>query len=329
VWGILTSSLFTMSERITVLRAGVAMQRNADPRFGTNGAGTVAEWLEHTHQPASVRASFWGPLAISIMNERTETAQAGAFLDALRIAFLGNWHFAALVFPQAGLSEIFADPAAQFIESHGGTIRCGIGVSSLIMEDGKIVLAKLADGSEVRCGAVILAVPHTDAAGLFPDPPGAPEDVVRMAAVPSAPIVSLHLWFKEQFMEQDAVGLIGRTIHWVFRRNRHIAVTISAAYDTVDLSREELVAIAIRELQEVFGPGVGTPYHALAIREKTATLSLTPSVASARPGTVTNVPNLFLAGDWTATRLPATIEGAIRSGEEAARLAAGGTLHMY
>ena len=77
-----------------------------------------AEWLDRTRQPASVRASFWGPLAVSIMNERVETAQAAAFLDALRIAFLGHWHHAALVFPQAGLSSIFADPATRVSSKH-------------------------------------------------------------------------------------------------------------------------------------------------------------------------------------------------------------------
>jgi squalene-associated FAD-dependent desaturase len=319
VWGILTSSLFSFSERIAVLRAGIAMQRNADTRFTKEGEGTVAEWLEHTHQPASVRESFWGPLAVSIMNERVETAQAGAFLDALRIAFLGHWHHAALVFPQAGLSELFAEPATRYIEEHGGVVRCSADVRSLGMENGRVVAVKLADGSELRCRAAILAVPHTGAAALYPDPASVPAELVRMASVPSAPIVSLHLWFREQFMEQDAVGFIGRTIHWVFRRDKHIAVTISAAYDTVDLSKEELTAIAVREMREVFGAKVGTPYHTLAIREKAATLSLTPEAARLRPGVRTPILNLFLAGDWTATGLPATIEGAIRSGEEAAR----------
>jgi squalene-associated FAD-dependent desaturase len=317
-WGILTSSLFSFTERIAVLRAGIAMQRNADKRFSKEGEGTVAEWLKHTHQPASVQASFWGPLAVSIMNERVETAQAGTFLDALRIAFLGHWHHAALVFPQAGLSEIFGEPAVQFIEAHGGLVRCSTEVRALVVENGRVAAVRLADGSDIQCRAAVLAVPHTEAAALFPDPPGSPVEVVRMAGVPSAPVVSLHLWFREQFMEQDAVGLIGRTIHWVFRRANHVAVTISAAYDTVDLSREALVAIAVRELREVFGGDVGTPYHALAIREKAATLSLTPAAARSRPGVQTTLSNLFLAGDWTATGLPATIEGAIRSGEKAA-----------
>jgi uncharacterized protein with NAD-binding domain and iron-sulfur cluster len=83
------------------------------------------------------------------------------------------------------------------------------------------------------------------------------------------------------------------------------------------------VEIAVRELREVFGPRVGTPWHALVIREKRATLSLTPAAATGRPGVRTALPNLFLAGDWTATGLPATIEGAIRSGEHAADLASG------
>jgi hypothetical protein len=175
------------------------------------------------------------------------------------------------------------------------------------------------DGSDVRCRGVILAVPQTEILALYPEGAGVPE-LMRMSQAPGSPIVSLYLWFKDGFMDRDAVGLIGRTIHWVFRKERHVALTISAAYDVVDLTRDELVAIAVRELREVFGPRVGTPYHALVIREKRATLSLTPAAAMARPGARTGVRNLFLSGDWTATGLPATIEGAIRSGETAADL---------
>jgi hydroxysqualene dehydroxylase len=317
LYGILTSSLFTPAERFAVLRAGIAMQSKVPPDL------TIAGWLDRTRQPASVCASFWVPLAVSIMNERVETAQAAAFLDALRIAFLGHWHHAALVFPQGGLSAIFADPATQYIEAHGGSVRCGTGVRTLVTEDGRVTAVRLRDGSTVLCRGAIFAVPHTEIMELYPDCAGAPEQLVRMSQAPGAPIVSLHLWFRDEFMDRDAVGLIGRTIHWVFRKERHIALTISAAYDVVDLTREELVEIAVRELREVFGPRVGTPWHALMIREKQATLSLTPAVAVGRPGTRTALPNLFLAGDWTATGLPATIEGAIRSGEAAADLMAG------
>ena len=317
LYGILTSSLFTRAERLAVLRAGLAMYRAVPADL------TIAAWLDRTRQPASVRSSFWGPLAVSIMNERVETAQAAAFLDALRIAFLGHWHHAALVFPQAGLSAIFADPAIRYIEAHGGCVRCGTGVQMLVTEGGRVTAVRLRDASTIPCRAAILAVPHAEVVELYPKDAGVPEDLLRMSGAPGSPIVSLHLWFREDFMDRDAVGLIGRTIHWVFRKGRHVALTISAAYDVVDMSREEIVAVAVRELREVFGPQVGTPYHSLVIRERRATISLTPAVAAGRPGVRTGSPNLFLAGDWTATGLPATIEGAIRSGEQAADLAAG------
>ncbi len=328
-WGIATSSLFSFTERLAVLRAGIAMQRDADPRFRVDGAGTVAEWLDHTRQPESVRASFWAPLAVSIMNERVETVQAGAFLEALRIAFLGHWHAAALVFPQAGLSRIFAEPAVRCIEAHGGIVRTGTATRSCVVENGRVTAVTLADGSALPCSGVVLAVPHDQAAALMPAAAGAMANVDRMAHAPGSPIVSMHLWFREPFMDQDAVGSIGTTIHWVFRRDRHVAVTISAAHDTVDRTKDELVAIAVADLRAVFGPRVGTPYHALVIRERAATVSLRPDTVLARPGARTALPNLFLAGDWTATGLPATIEGAIRSGEEAARQVAGAAgLHM-
>lgn len=315
--GILTSSLFTPAERLTVLRAGMDLRR------ARRTDETIAGWLDRMGQPASVRASFWGPLAVSIMNAPVETASAATFLDALRIAFLGHWHDAALVFPRADLQSIFGDPAERFVTAHGGTVRCQTGAAAILTEGGRVTAVRLRDGTDLACSGVVLAVPPDAAAALYPAGSPVPDGLLRMAEAPGAPIVSLHLWFREHLMDHEAVGLIGRSIHWVFRRESHYALVISAAYGLVDRSREELVALALEDLRSVFGPGVGEPTHAMVIREKEATVALDPAVAGSRPGCRTPLKNLVLAGDWTATGLPATIEGAIRSGEAAARLLGG------
>ena len=132
-------------------------------------------------------------------------------------------------------------------------------------------------------------------------------------------------------MSEEFVGVIGRRIQWLFNKRRlnnengpgaHVSAVISAAHDFVGRTKEELVKIAVDDLRAVYPKLRETPTHAVVIREKAATYSSNPEVEALRPSQQTSVPNMFLAGDWTATGYPATIEGAILSGERAAHLAA-------
>jgi hypothetical protein len=141
--------------------------------------------------------------------------------------------------------------------------------------------------------------------------------------------VSVHLWFRENFMPHQFLGVIGRTVQWVFNKRMsgtspgpdgHISAVVSAAYDIVGLDNDAIVRIIVQDLRAVYGAAVPDPVHSLVIREKKATISLTPGIETKRPGPLTPVANLFLAGDWTETGYPATIEGAILSGERAADL---------
>jgi squalene-associated FAD-dependent desaturase len=317
-WGIMRSPLFTSSDRYHVLRAGMDIRRSTGADDSPGAGLTIAQWLDLRRQPESTRMAFWIPLAASIMNERVETASAALFLHALHVAFLGHWHHAALVFPEAGLSQIFAEPAARMIETQGGVIRCNADVRQLLMENDIVKGVRLRDGTEIPCRSLILAVPHNRAVELYPSAAERPAGFDEQLPMTVSPIVSMHLWFTQPFMDRDAFGLIGKTVHWAFRKRTHVSLVISAAHDLVGQSQEELVQAALTDLRGVYGKRVGDPYHALVIREKRATVSFTPKTVSRRPGAVTPIPNLFFAGDWTKTGLPATIEGAVRSGEAAA-----------
>jgi len=176
-----------------------------------------------------------------------------------------------------------------------------------------------------------LAVPAAKAVRILPEAHRRPLEALCGPQSAASPIVSIHLWFEQDFMEHQFFGLVGRRVQWVFKRQRStpgsrgslLSTVISAAYDTVGLGTKELVRIALEDLQSVYGPALPKPFHSIVIKEKKATISLTPALESVRPGAQTGVPNLFLAGDWTATGYPATIEGAIISGEKAGDLATG------
>jgi hydroxysqualene dehydroxylase len=316
-WGILRTPLLSMKDRGNLLIAGLALMRaKAEEEIDL----TISQWLDKHRQSAEVRRCFWDPLTMAIMNENADRASAQLFLDALRQAFLGHSRNAALAFPRVGLSSLFAQPARAFIERQGGTVQCQADVRRISLTHGRAAEVLLKNGKALPCSALILAVPASHAIQLVP--PGTVPYLEQIAQAAHSPIIGIHLWMNHQFMRQEVVGLIGRRIQWVFRRDRHLSLVISAAREFVGMTDEELTRVAIEDLRSVFGDMVEPPGHVVVIREKRATFSATPKNVQNRPGAATSVPNLFLAGDWTTTGLPATIEGAILSGQRAARLAA-------
>lgn len=322
--GILLTNLVSFRDKVRLLRAGVTLQ------WGRRSAeGTIEDWLDALGQSDELKRSFWEPLAISIMNEHIARASANVFVHALRRAFLAAWKNAALVLSRVGLSELYGEPAGRFLQSRGASIRLNTDVVGLECQDGSVVAVRLRDGTLVQCRCAILGVPHYRASELVPEA-ARDEVLARMASVPNTPIVSIHLWFKDEFMKHEFVGLIDRRIQWVFNKHgtvggtsasAYVSCVISGAEQYVDRSNDELVRIAVEDLRTLHSR-VGEPVHALVIREKRATFSCTPEAERLRPENTTRLRNLFLAGDWTNTGLPATIEGAVLSGERCARLAA-------
>jgi hydroxysqualene dehydroxylase len=282
---------------------------------------TISEWLADTDQSAEMRRSFWEPLAVSIMNEHIDRASASIFVRALRTAFLGGWHTAALAIPTVGLSELFAEPAREYITGHGGEIRCGARVSSVVQEAGRVSAVDTSSGHRLRCCAVILAVPSSTVESILPHDLREGGFLQGISELPTSPIVSLHLWYDREFMHHGMLGLVDRRVQWLFKRKGYLSAVISAAHEFVGMTNAELANIAQEDLRSVFGAEIGEPRHQLVIREKRATYSSSPHVEGLRPGTTTPLRNLFLAGDWTATGYPATIEGAVVSGEAAAKAA--------
>ncbi len=311
LWGVLRTPLLSVPDRLALLRGGAALRLE---RAESADGMTIAGWLDEHGQPEEVRRCFWEPLAVAIMNERIDRAPARLFLDALRQAFLRHSSDAALVFPRAGLSRLFADPACAFVAKQGGEIRCNADVVRILIAGDGAMEVVLKSGETLRTPVLVLAVPPDRAAALLRGIAEIPD-----GSTPS-PIVSMHLWMNPEFMKQEVLGLIGKRIHWVFRKDRHLSVVISAAHDYVNLGNDELVNIALEDLWQVFGARVPAPSHSVVIREKKATF-LPRDSSQSRPGPRTGVDNLFLAGDWTNTGLPATIEGAILSGQAAAALA--------
>ena len=262
------------------------------------------------------------------MNEDPRIASAQLFERVLRLALFSSPADSRLGIARVGLSECYTAAAAAYIEARGGRVQTGRGVKQLLIAEGACRGVDLGAGEKIEGVPVISAVPWQQLAAVLPSDLLRTEPFFAAAlALRPAPIISINLWFDAPITDLEFVGLRGTTIQWLFDKSRilsandhYVSLVLSGAHEHVSRSKEELLAIALRELGEML-PAVRKAklLHSLVIKERFATFSPSPEAEPLRPPARTPVRGLFLAGDWTATGLPATIEGAVQSGYTAAQ----------
>jgi squalene-associated FAD-dependent desaturase len=297
---------------------------------------TVRQWLVRHGQTPRLIALLWEPLAVAALNQSIDAAAAGSFAQVLSGLFGPGARDSSLGLPRKPLDELYAQPARRFIESHGGEVCCSAParvivrdvVGPTVTEAGPATpaLAVSVGGETIHAANIIIAVPWHALSDVFESAPPALRTVLRRAAaVPSSPIVTVNLWLDRLLPTGPFVGLPGRTFQWMFdkralfgERSSHVAMVASAAEEIVAKSNHEIAALAREELGGAL-PEIRSAVvrRSVVVRERKATFSVAPG-SPERPSTETDVPGLFLAGDWIETRLPATIEGAVVSGHRAA-----------
>jgi len=302
------------------LALAIGMLRLARSRGGPRQAEpTALAWLESIGQPESVIRLFWQPVIESALGESIDLVSLSAARKVAVDGFLAHGEAADLWVPTVPLGTLFGEQLAAWLESCGTTIVTGAAVSSLTRAGDGRVRAVVAAGVEHACDAVVVAVPWRQAARLLPElVPVADE---RLAG---SPITAVHLWFDRDVIDLPHAVLVGRVSQWVFRgevtgERSHCQVVISASRGLFVGDRDGLRDAVVEELRQVFPRGRDARLvEARVVTDPTAVLSVRPGVEDVRPPTRTRIPNLFLAGDWTATGWPSTMEGAVRSGRLAA-----------
>lgn len=305
--------------------AALALSRrlHLDP---AHGMGTVREWLLASGQTPRLITLLWEPLAVAGLNESIDTASAVLFAAALRRMFGGRARDAALGLPRVPMDELYAAPAMQFVESHGGRVRLNAPARIPAAHAGAVSVR----GERLTARALIAAVPWHALPGLFDNGCPALQPVLdAAAATPPSPIVTVNLWLDRPVTDHPFVGLPGRTLQWLFDKRQifgtsssHLSLVGSAAGAVVELPNPDLIELAVNEARAALPRARDAAVRrAVVVRERRATFSVAPSMPP-RPATRTPVAGLFLAGDWIATGLPATIEGAVASGHLAAAAAA-------
>lgn len=317
--GILGWRGLPLRDRLSALRLAPALRAPA----ATSGQ-SVAQWLRAHGQRDGLITAFWEPLAVAALNQPIDQAAAAPFARVLAEMFGPDRTAASLVLPATPLHDMYAEPARLFIERHGGGVRTG--ARARLIADDTGVTGVDVRGERIAATSVVAAVPWHALRTLFAAPPSAlSATIASAAAMASMPIVTVNLWYDRVVMDEPFIGLTGRTVQWVFDKRRvfgekasHLSLVVSAAESLATLTRDELVAIAVREVAEALPAArAATLTRATVVREKQATFSLSPGQPE-RPPNRTPVPGLVLAGDWTDTGLPGTIESAVRSGHAAA-----------
>lgn len=274
---------------------------------------TVADCLD----PADpLWRALWDPLARAVLNTPPGAASARLLWQTLRESFAEGGAGCRPLVARDGLSESFVQPALRHLANHGVEVRFGRRLRALALEAERVALLDFGEERlELRPDErVILALPPGQIQALVPD-----IQVPREAH----PIVNGHFWLDRQVeLPQRSVllGVVGGTAQWIFARGRLVSLTVSAAEDLVDEPAEEITERLWAETARALILPASPVPPARIVKEKRATFAQTPSGVRQRPGAATRWSNLWLAGDWTDTGLPATIEGAIRSGQQAAEL---------
>jgi squalene-associated FAD-dependent desaturase len=253
------------------------------------------------------------PLLLAALNVDPPIGSAGLAGAIVRETLLAGGHACRPLIARDGLSAVLVEPAVKLLQDKGAAVNFGHELHGLEMSGDRLAALKFGGDDTIAIGpddAVVMAVPARPAASLLPG---------LKTPTKFRAIVNAHFRFDPPRDMPPILGVIGGLVEWLFAFPQRLSITISAADRLIDMPREELAQALWRDVCKAGGVSGELPAWQI-VRERRATFEATPEQNALRPGAATSFKNLFLAGDWTDTGLPATIEGSVRSGDRAADL---------
>lgn len=306
-----------------------ALNGDAATEMASLDRKSIPEFLKEMGQTARIQERFWDPFTLAALNDRPEVSSAALFAAVLKEALFSGRKGARIGLPRVGLSELYADAARDFIERKGGQFIMKASVAKLHFRGHEFSEAELEGGRRVSADHILVTSPFTALKKILPEALLYEDPFFSsLGRLSSSPIVAINFWFDREVTDRPFLGLWGTKVHWIFNKGRlfpgqpsYLSLVISGAREELHTPAPALIEAAKRELESVL-PAVRSAkvLRAQVTKEPEATLAPTVGIARFRLPQKTPYKNFFLAGDWTDTGLPATIESAVRSANKAVEL---------
>lgn len=300
----------SFSEKMALGRAMLAVKMQAS-RTDLDTM-TMAEWLAGQHQPPRVIERFWRQVLVSAVNEELEVMSAAQAFQVMRLGFLDRADAYEMGVPLVPLGDLYTSAAWTGLPNVRFHLRHPV---SGIHIEGDRVARVTADAQSLAADFYISALPFDRLSQLLP------QLSVDWPSFAHSPITGVHLWFDRPVTNLPHGTLVDSPIHWFFAsdQGRHLKLVVSASRDLISQTREQVRDLSLAEMKKYLPQAKeATLVDFQVIKEVKATIKAVPGLAGKRPGPRTQFDNLMLAGDWTNTGWPSTMEGAARSGYLAA-----------
>ncbi|HTR37210.1 MAG TPA: hydroxysqualene dehydroxylase HpnE [Bryobacteraceae bacterium] len=308
-------SFLGLADKIAVARGLLAL-RSERERRGDLDRISMLDWLREKRQTEPAIRRFWSQVLVSAINEDLDRMAASHGFQVFWLGFLARSDSYQMGIPAVPLGELYGAEAWKRI----GNVRLHLRapVERLIVENGA-VRGVASQGVARTADYYVSALPFERL------PAVAPEVALDLDGFEHSPITGIHLWFDRSLTQMPHATLLDRTIQWMFNKSegRYLQLVVSASRSLLDMPRADVIALALKELADFF-PRVKEAQleKAHVVKEVRATFSAGAGLEQRRPASATAFPNFFLAGDWTRSGWPATMEGAVRSGYLAAEAVA-------
>ena len=321
----------SLKDKLAIARAISALTLTAQPDTGRS----FQQWCDDHGQTPNAIERFWKPILVSALSEDLDLISVSYAAQVVRES-MKSPAARHMGVPSIPLTDLY-NKAGDYIRARGGQIHFRTSLESFASAPSQVNV-QIADKEEAF-DFLILALPFNTVERVLPDTPAAAPLRNDLAHFESCPITGIHLWFDRSISDLDHAVLLDRTIQWMFHKSRlqpmrtiasatgeaspaggsYIELVVSASKSLIDKSRSEIVDLALKEVREFFPAArEAVLVKSAVVKEVHATYSPRPDIDAFRPPQATPWPRVFLAGDWTATGWPATMEGAVRSGYLAA-----------
>lgn len=326
-----------LSDKLSIARAMLEILRGKGKTadLEENGGISMLEWLRRRRQTPAAIERFWRVVLVSALDEELAGTDARFGLDVFWKAFLSNRTGYRMGVPTVPLSELYAG-CKNAIEQRGGEVILRSPARAVAIQGDSVAGVEFDEGRTKTADAYVFAIPHTALLELLPDELKEKHVVFEnLRNIKVSPITGVHFWFDREVTQEPFITLLDTTTQWIFNKTllrvasqnnsepkangQYLQLVVSASYDLLQKSRQEIIDICLREVRQALPAARNAQLvKATVIKEVAATFSPAPGVDRWRPKQQTQVAGLFLAGDWTDTGWPSTMEGAVRSGYLAA-----------